>query len=61
MLSKNIRNLRESLGFTQAQVASYLGVSTAAVNQYENDARTIPTEVVSKIALLFSVRCYSFL
>lgn len=58
MLSKNIRALRESLGYTQAQVANYLGVTSSAVNQYENDARTISTETVSKIALLFNVEEY---
>lgn len=58
MLSKNIRALRESLGYTQAQVANYLGVSASAVNQYENDARVISAESISKIALLFNVEEY---
>jgi transcriptional regulator with XRE-family HTH domain len=55
MLSKNIRSLRDSLGYTQAQIGNYLGVTASAVNQYENDARVIPAESVSKIALLFNV------
>lgn len=58
MLSKNIRALRESLGYTQAQIAKNLGVTASAVNQYENDARSIPAESVSKIALLFNVDEY---
>jgi len=58
MLYKNIRALRESLGYTQAQVANYLGVSASAVNQYENDARVISAESISKIALLFNVEEY---
>jgi len=58
MLSKTIRALRESLGYTQAQVANYLGVSASAVNQYENDARVISAESISKIALLFNVEEY---
>jgi transcriptional regulator with XRE-family HTH domain len=58
MLSKNIRSLREKFGYTQAQVANYLGITTSAVNQYENDARPIPTDVVSKLSLLFSVEEY---
>ena len=58
MLSKNIRSLREKFGYTQAQVANYLGVTASAVNQYENDARPIPTDVVSKLSLLFSVEEY---
>jgi len=58
MLSKNIRSLREKFGYTQAQVANYLGITASAVNQYENDARPIPTDVVSKLSLLFSVEEY---
>ncbi|MDP4277513.1 MAG: helix-turn-helix transcriptional regulator [Bacteroidota bacterium] len=58
MLSKNIRAMRESLGYTQAEIAKYLGVTASAVNQYENDARSIPAESVSKIALLFNVDEY---
>lgn len=58
MLSKNIRALRESLGYTQDQVGKYLGISGSAVNQYENDARSIPSDAVSKLALLFNIDEY---
>jgi transcriptional regulator with XRE-family HTH domain len=58
MLSKNIRNLRESLGYTQEQIANYLNITASAISQYENDARTIPADVISKIALLFNVEEY---
>ncbi|TKG88378.1 XRE family transcriptional regulator [Puteibacter caeruleilacunae] len=55
LLSKNIKKLREKFEFTQAFVADYLGITAAAVNQYENDARTIPENVVEKLALLYNV------
>lgn len=58
MLPKNIRALRESLGYTQAEVANYLGLSASAVNQYENGARPIPASTVSQLALLFNVDEY---
>jgi transcriptional regulator with XRE-family HTH domain len=58
MLSKNIRALRESLGYTQANIATYLGITPSAVNQYENDSRPIPAEAVSQLALLFNVEEY---
>lgn len=58
MLSKNIRNLRESLGYTQEQIANYLNITAPAISQYENNARTIPADVISKIALLFNVEEY---
>ncbi|MCE5320824.1 MAG: helix-turn-helix transcriptional regulator [Bacteroidales bacterium] len=58
MLSDNIRALRKKTGYTQEQIAEYLGVSTAAVTQYETSTRTVPSSVVSKLALLFNVDEY---
>ncbi len=58
MLAENIRNLRKKLGYTQEQIAVYLGVSTAAVTQYETGVRVIPTTTVSKLALLFNIDEY---
>jgi transcriptional regulator with XRE-family HTH domain len=55
MLSKNIRLLREKLGYTQEQVAQYLNVTHSAVSQYENDSRNVPVEAVGKLALLYHV------
>lgn len=58
MLAENIRALRIKLGYTQEQIADYLGVSTAAVTQYETGTRVIPTTTVSKLSLLFNVDEY---
>lgn len=58
MIPENIRSLRVKLGYTQEQVAKYLGVSTAAVTQYETGTRVIPAATVSKLALLFNVEEY---
>ena len=58
MMSKNIRALRKKLGYTQEQIAEYLGISTAAVTQYETGARVVPSTTVSKLALLFSIEEY---
>lgn len=55
LLSRNIKNLREKFAYTQAFVADYLDITAAAVNQYENDARSIPEYVVEKLALLYNV------
>lgn len=54
-LSKNIRELRSKFGYTQAFVAQYLNLTPAAVNQYENDARSIPEWVIEKLALLYNI------
>lgn len=58
MIPENIRSLRVKLGYTQEQIAKYLGVSTAAVTQYETGTRIIPAATVSKLALLFNVEEY---
>lgn len=58
IISKNIRDLRSKFGYTQAFIAEYLNITPAAVNQYENDARTIPESVIEKLALLFNVNEY---
>jgi transcriptional regulator with XRE-family HTH domain len=58
IISKNIKELRVKSGYTQAFIADYLNLTAAAVNQYENDARTIPTSVIGKLAILFDVEEY---
>lgn len=58
MIAKNIRMLREKFNFTQAQIASYLNITPAAVNQYESGVRSVPADVVSKLAVLFNVDEY---
>jgi len=58
MISDNIRLLRKKIGYTQEQIAEYLGISTAAVTQYETGTRVIPASTVSKLALLFNVDEY---
>jgi len=58
IISKNIKDLRNRFGYTQAFIADYLNITAAAVNQYENDARAIPTAVVGKLALLYNIDEY---
>jgi transcriptional regulator with XRE-family HTH domain len=58
IISKNIKDLRVKFGYTQAFIAEYLNLTPAAVNQYENDARTIPTSVIEKLAILYNVEEY---
>jgi transcriptional regulator with XRE-family HTH domain len=58
LLSRNIKRLREKFAYTQAFIADYLGITAAAVNQYENDARAIPEYVIEKLALLYNVDEY---
>ncbi len=58
MITENIRALRKKIGYTQEQIAEYLGISTAAVTQYETGVRVVPAPAVSKLALLYNVDEY---
>lgn len=48
-----IRNVREDLDFTQAEVAKHLNCSQVAYSYYETGKRDIPSEVLIELAKLF--------
>ena len=50
MLYPRIRNLREDKDLTQTDLAAYLNISQRAYSRYENDERSIPIEILSKLA-----------
>jgi transcriptional regulator with XRE-family HTH domain len=51
-MTNQITTLRERLGFTVAQCAQYLGVSTHAVIKYENNTRAPSRALVRLIGVL---------
>lgn len=50
MIYKRIRDLREDKDLTQTDIAKYLHISQRAYSRYENDERSIPIEVLAKLA-----------
>lgn len=50
MIYKRIRDLREDKDLTQTDIAKYLHISQRAYSRYENDERSIPIEVLVKLA-----------
>ena len=52
---KNINELRKELNVTQEQLASYVGVTTSSISQYENGSRTPSLNTAKKIASYFNV------
>ncbi len=50
MIYKRIRNLREDADLTQQELSSYLHISQRAYSHYENDSRSIPTDILVKLA-----------
>ena len=58
IIGKNIRLLRDKMNLSQANFASYLGVTREEVSYYENGRRTMPSKLISKAAELFCVDEY---
>lgn len=55
IISNNLKLLRENSGYTQKQIAEYLGVNRSAYANYESGDRTAPLSVLESVAKLFGV------
>ncbi|GAB3025396.1 helix-turn-helix domain-containing protein [Spirosoma pulveris] len=60
-VGQNIRQFRERLGFTQASVADFLGISREQISYYETSARPVSTDHLQKLADLFGIDAYDLL
>lgn len=60
-VGQNIRQFRERLGFNQAAVAEYLGISREQISYYETGARPAPTDHLQRLADLFGIDAYDLL
>lgn len=54
MIYERIRNLREDADFTQQQIADKLFVNRRTYSSYENGVRSMPIEILSRIADIFN-------
>ena len=52
---ERLRNLREDLDMTQAQVGEYLHISQRSYAYYEAGKREIPIEILIELANLYQV------
>lgn len=55
MLHENIRYARKQCGFTQQQVADFLGVKRSSYTYYETGHTQVPVELLSPLGKLFGV------
>ena len=52
---ENIRNLRTDGGYTQKQIAAYLGISQNTYSQYEIGVLSYPVDALVKLADFYNV------
>lgn len=58
-IGQNIKEIRKSKGMTQKQLGDLLGVTQAAIGQFENDKSNLTIETVNKIAAALNIDPYS--
>lgn len=54
-IGEALKSLRESSGFTQANIASFLKVDQSYISKYESGERSISVDMLEKLAILFGV------
>lgn len=57
MLGERIRELRESRGFSQADLAQFLGKSKQSISNWENNNILPSIEMLMRLSRFFSVSC----
>ena len=58
IIAKNIKMMREASGFTQENVASFLGIGRSAYSNYESGDRELPLAFMEKLADLYGCDAY---
>lgn len=55
IISNNLKVLRETSGYTQKQIAEFLGINRSAYANYEAGERNVPLDVLEGVAKLLGV------
>ena len=55
LIGKNIKTLREEMGFNQANIAHFLNVDQSLISKIEKGERTLSSDMLEKLACLFGV------
>lgn len=55
IIGKNIRLLRDNAGFTQSNLAQFMGVDQSLITRIEKGDRSISADMLEKLASLFGV------
>lgn len=59
-IGNRLQSVRESIGFTQEQVATYLGTRREIISYFETGARPISTLMLQKLADLYGYKFSHF-
>lgn len=60
-VSENIKKYRTKKGLTQKELATNINVTTATIQNYENNRRNPSIEVIKKIAEVLNVSTYELI
>lgn len=55
LIGKNIRILRENMGFTQKSIANFLKVDQSMISKIEKGERALSVDMLDKLATLFGI------
>lgn len=55
IIGENIRLLRDNAGFTQDNLAKFMGVDQSLISKVEKGERSLSADMIEKIASLFGV------
>lgn len=55
IIGKNVKALRESIGFTQANIATFLNVDQSMISKIENGEEILSIDRLEKLSCLFGV------
>lgn len=58
--SKKIKGRMAELGITQKEMAKYMGIAQATVNQKINNIRTMDVDEAEKISTILKIPCEDF-
>ncbi|MBN2618048.1 MAG: helix-turn-helix transcriptional regulator [Spirochaetales bacterium] len=60
IIAKNLKEYRNKLDYTQADIAAFLSITREEVNYYENGKRTVPLNILLKLSDLYGVEIGNF-
>ncbi|MDY2888363.1 MAG: helix-turn-helix transcriptional regulator [Candidatus Caccosoma sp.] len=53
IIGKNVKALRESIGFTQANIATFLNLDQSMISKVEKGEKTLSIDMLEKLSCLF--------